>query len=61
VRAIRTLDEGQACSQEPNPSSRQRGCYVGTMTARVHCENNSGHEPQAAWRQEELIGANHQS
>jgi hypothetical protein len=36
---------------ETNPSSRQRGCYIMTITARVQLEKNSGRASQGAWRQ----------
>jgi hypothetical protein len=29
-----------------------------TVTARVQLKKNSGHEPQEAWRKDELIGSN---
>jgi hypothetical protein len=35
------LTKGQAYSLETNPSSRQRGCYVRTNTARVHLGEKS--------------------
>jgi hypothetical protein len=38
-----------------DPSSRQRGCYIRTITARVHLKKNKGRESQGAWRQDELI------
>jgi hypothetical protein len=38
-------------------SSRQRGCYIRTMTASVQFGNKIiGRDPQGAWRQDELIG-----
>jgi hypothetical protein len=37
-------------------SSWQRGCYIRTMTARVHLKKNSGRYSQRALRQDELIG-----
>jgi hypothetical protein len=49
------LTKSQAYSLEINPFSRQKGCYIMTMTARVHLEKISGREPQGAWRQDELI------
>jgi hypothetical protein len=50
------LTKDQAYSQETNPSSRQTGCYIRSMTARVQLKKVSGRKPQGAWRQEELIG-----
>jgi hypothetical protein len=45
--AIRTLDKGESYSWERNPSSRQRRCYIRTMTARVQLQQKiSGREPQ---------------
>jgi hypothetical protein len=39
------------------PSSRQRGCYIRIMAARVQLKKKiSGREPQGAWRLDELIG-----
>jgi hypothetical protein len=39
------------------PSSRQRGCYIRTITARVQLENKiTGRESQGACLQDELIG-----
>jgi hypothetical protein len=38
ICAIRTLDKGEACSQETNPSSPQRECYIRIMTARVQLQ-----------------------
>jgi hypothetical protein len=39
-----------------HPSSRQRGCYIRTMTARVQLQKNLWSLPQRARRQDELIG-----
>jgi hypothetical protein len=40
-----------------DPSSRQRGCYVRSITAGVQMrKENSGRESQGARRQDELIG-----
>jgi hypothetical protein len=36
------LTKGQAYPQETNPGSRQRGCCIRTITARVLLENISG-------------------
>jgi hypothetical protein len=44
------LTKGHACSQETNPSSRQRGCYVRTIAARIQLKKESGCGSQAAWR-----------
>jgi hypothetical protein len=42
---------------ETNPSSRQRGCYIWTMTASVQFKKKvSGRESQEARRQDELVG-----
>jgi hypothetical protein len=44
-----------------NPSSRQRGCYIRTVIARVQLKRKiSGRESQGDARQEELFGVNHQ-
>jgi hypothetical protein len=41
------LTENQAYSVQANPSSRQRGCYIKTITARVRLERKvSGRGPQ---------------
>jgi hypothetical protein len=43
--------------QMTDPSSRQRGCYIRTMTANVHLrKKHSGRESQGALRQDKLIG-----
>jgi hypothetical protein len=43
------LIKGQAYSQEINPSSRQKGCYTWTMTAKVQLlKKISGRESQGA-------------
>jgi hypothetical protein len=40
-----------------DPSSRQTGCYIRTMTASVHLrKQNSGVDSQGDRRQNELIG-----
>jgi hypothetical protein len=45
--------------QTTDPSSRQRGCYIRTITASVQLENKiTDHESQGACRQDELIGGN---
>jgi hypothetical protein len=50
--------EGQQQLQMTDPSSRQRGCYIRTMTAGVQLrKKNSGRESQGARRQDELIGS----
>jgi hypothetical protein len=57
VCAIRAFGERPGIFIMTNPSSRQRGCYIRTMTARVQLEKKmSGRESQEAWRQDELIG-----
>jgi hypothetical protein len=39
------------------PIPRQRGCYIGTITASVQLENKiTGRGSQGACRQDELIG-----
>jgi hypothetical protein len=49
--------EGQQQLQTTDPSSRQRRCYIRTITARVQLENKiTGRESQGACRQDELIG-----
>jgi hypothetical protein len=50
------ITEGQAYSQETNPSSRQRGCYIRTIIASVQSEKISGRGSEGAWRQAELLG-----
>jgi hypothetical protein len=55
------LTKGQAYSWATNPSSRQRGCYIRTITARVLLKKISGRGSHGAWRQYELIGVNRQS
>jgi hypothetical protein len=49
--------KGQAYSYETNPSSRQRGCYIRTMTARVQLRNNISSGTRGVWRQNEVFGA----
>jgi hypothetical protein len=40
-----------------DPSSRQKGCYIRTITASVQLENKiTGRESRGACRQDELIG-----
>jgi hypothetical protein len=34
------LTKGQAYSQETNASSRQRGCYIRTITAKAQLKNS---------------------
>jgi hypothetical protein len=48
--------EGQQQLWTTDPSSRQSGCYIKTMTASVQLKKNTGRESQGACRQEELIG-----
>jgi hypothetical protein len=44
-----------------DPSSRQRGCYIRTITTSVQLENkNSGLGSQGACHQDELIVVNRQ-
>jgi hypothetical protein len=50
------LTKCQACSWETNSSSRQRGCYIRTITAGVQLKKISGRGFQGAWRKDELIG-----
>jgi hypothetical protein len=40
-----TLDERSSVFLT-DPSSRQRGCYIRTITAKVRLEKTSGHGPQ---------------
>jgi hypothetical protein len=47
-------DQQQLCMTDP--SSRQRGCYIRTITASVQLENKiTGRDSQGACRQDELI------
>jgi hypothetical protein len=49
--------EDQQQLQTTDSSSRQKGCYLSTITASVHLENKiTGRESQGASHQEELIG-----
>jgi hypothetical protein len=49
--------EDQQQLQTTEPSSRQRGCYIRTITASVQLENKIiGRYSQGACRQNELIG-----
>jgi hypothetical protein len=49
--------EDQQQLNTTDPSYRQRGCYVKTITASVQLENKlTGRESQRACRQDELIG-----
>jgi hypothetical protein len=51
------LDKGRAYLQETNPSSGQSGCYTRTVTVRGQLQKeNSGHEHQEAWLQDEPTG-----
>jgi hypothetical protein len=50
------LTIGQAYSQQENPPSSERGCYIRTMIERVQLKKNSGLEPQGSLHQDELIG-----
>jgi hypothetical protein len=47
---VRNIDltKGQAYSYEKIASSRQRGCYMRTITARAQLENIFGHGPEGA-------------
>jgi hypothetical protein len=50
------LTKSQAHSEETSPSSRQRGCYIRAITARVQLGGKiSGRRSQVAWHQDELI------
>jgi hypothetical protein len=53
ICAIRTLNKGEAYSQDTNPSERM-------LHKDYDCKGSvkkiSGREPQAAWRQDGLIG-----
>jgi hypothetical protein len=49
-------DLQQLYSQTINQSSRQRGCYIRTITASVQLENKiTGRESRGACRQDELM------
>jgi hypothetical protein len=49
--------EDQQLLSTTDPSSRQRECYIRTITASVQLENKiTGRETQGACRQDELIG-----
>jgi hypothetical protein len=49
--------EDQQQLQTTDQSSRQRGCYIKTITASVRLENKiTGRETQGACRQDDLIG-----
>jgi hypothetical protein len=50
------LTKDQAYSEKTNPSSRQSGCYIRTMTARVQLKIISGRDPQEASCQDEMVG-----
>jgi hypothetical protein len=50
-------DEDQQQLQTTDPSSRQRGCYIRTITSSFQLENEiTGRETQVACRQNEMIG-----
>jgi hypothetical protein len=36
-----TFDKGEAYSQETNPSSRQRRCYIRTMAVKVQLQKDT--------------------
>jgi hypothetical protein len=59
-RVPRDSDLGMTALARPaatDPASRQRGCYVRTMTSSVQLEiKNSGRGSQGACHQDELIG-----
>jgi hypothetical protein len=48
--------EGQKQMQTTDPFSRQRGCYIRTMTANIQLKKHIGRGSQGAWRQRNLIG-----
>jgi hypothetical protein len=49
-------DVGQEQLHTTDPSSRERGCYIRTMTAGVQLGKNSGRDSQGARLQGKLIG-----
>jgi hypothetical protein len=54
---IECAGEDQQQLQMKDPSSRQRGCYIRTITASVQFKNKIiDRESQGACRQDELIG-----
>jgi hypothetical protein len=54
--------EDQQQLKMTDPSSRQRGCYIRTITANVHLENKiTGLESKGACRRDELIGGKPQA
>jgi hypothetical protein len=49
--------ENYCTGEDQQPSSRQRGCYIRTVTATVKLENKiTGHESQGTCCQDELTG-----
>jgi hypothetical protein len=48
--------EDQQQLQTTDSSSRQRGCYITIMTARVQLKKIAGRESQGACPQDELFG-----
>jgi hypothetical protein len=51
------LMKGQAYSQETNPDSRQRGCYIRPITTKIQLKKRIyGRESQGASSHDELIG-----
>jgi hypothetical protein len=47
--------EGQQQFNKTDPSSREKGCYIRTMTTSVQVKKVSSRKSQGAWRQDELI------
>jgi hypothetical protein len=55
-------DKEEVYPRKANPSSSQKGCYTGTMIARVQLQKKIyGRGPQGTWRQDELLAVNRQS
>jgi hypothetical protein len=49
--------EGQQQLYTTDPSSRQRGCFIRTITTSVQLEDKiTGRKSQGAYRQDELTG-----
>jgi hypothetical protein len=55
LRVTALAKTSRNCKEQP--SSRQRGCYIRSITASVQLENKiTGRESQGACRKDELIG-----
>jgi hypothetical protein len=52
------LDKRPSIFMRGNPSSHQRGCFIGTTTTRVQLKKISCRDPEGDWCQDELIGSN---